>query len=43
MVVVHRVRVTGPLSPYAEGLAGELARLGFTPGSARLQCRWPRI
>jgi site-specific recombinase XerD len=37
MVVVHGVRVTGPLAPYAEGLAGELARLGFTPASARLQ------
>jgi len=37
MVVVHGVRVAGPLAPYAEGLAGELGRLGFTPGSARLQ------
>jgi integrase/recombinase XerD len=37
MVVVHGVRVTGPLAPYAEGLAGELARLGFKPSSARLQ------
>ncbi len=37
MVVVHEVRVTGPLAPYAEGLAGELARLGFKPSSARLQ------
>jgi len=36
MVVVHRVRVTGPLAPYAEGLAGELAQLGFRPSSARL-------
>lgn len=37
MVVVHGVRVTGPLAPYAEGLAGELGRLGFAPSSARLQ------
>ncbi len=37
MVVVHGVRVAGPLELYAEGLAGELARLGFTPSSARLQ------
>jgi site-specific recombinase XerD len=37
MVVVHGVRVAGPLAPYAEGLAGELARLGFKPSSARLQ------
>ena len=37
MVVVHGVRVAGPLAPYAEGLAGELGRLGFTPSSARLQ------
>jgi integrase/recombinase XerD len=37
MVVVLGVRVAGPLAPYAEGLAGELGRLGFTRGSARLQ------
>jgi site-specific recombinase XerD len=37
MVVVHGARVTGPLAPYAEGVAGELGRLGFTPASARLQ------
>lgn len=37
MVVVHGVRVAGPLAPYAEGLAGELGRLGFTPLSARQQ------
>jgi site-specific recombinase XerD len=37
MVIVHGVRVAGPLEPYAEGLAGELARLGFAPASARLQ------
>jgi hypothetical protein len=27
----------GPLAPYAEGLAGELARRAFKPSSARLQ------
>ena len=37
MVVMHGVRVAGPLAPYAEGLAGELGRLGFTPTSARQQ------
>jgi len=37
MVVVHGVRVAGPLEPYAQGLAVELGRLGFTPVSARLQ------
>ena len=30
MEVVNGVRMTGPLAPYATGLAGELARLGFT-------------
>jgi hypothetical protein len=29
--------MTGPLTPYASGLAGELARLGFTEGSANGQ------
>lgn len=29
-----RVRVTGPLAPYAAGFEQELARLGYTPGSA---------
>ena len=29
--------MTGPLAPYASGLAGELARLGFTEGSAKGQ------
>ena len=29
--------MAGPLAPYAAGLAGELARLGFTEGSARGQ------
>jgi site-specific recombinase XerD len=37
MEVVNRVRVTGPLAPYAGGLADELARLGFTQSSARYQ------
>ena len=27
-------RVTGPLQPYAEGFTAELARLGYTSGSA---------
>jgi hypothetical protein len=31
------VRMTGPLAPYASGLAGELARLGLTEGSAKGQ------
>lgn len=34
---VHRVRVVGPLEPYAAGFAAELARLGYTLHSARLQ------
>ena len=37
VVVVYGVRVTGPLAQYAKGLAGELARLGFTELSARCQ------
>jgi integrase/recombinase XerD len=37
MDVVRGVRMTGPLAPYADGLAGELARLGFTEMSARAQ------
>jgi site-specific recombinase XerD len=37
MDVVHGVRMTGPLAPYGNGLAGELARLGFTEMSARGQ------
>src|SRR5487761_1263903 len=37
MDVLHGVRVAGPLAPYAPGLAGELARLGFTELSARCQ------
>ena len=32
-------RIPGPLSPYAGGFEGELARLGFTPWSARHQMR----
>ena len=37
MSVLYRVRMTGPLAPHATGLAGELARLGFTEMSARAQ------
>lgn len=37
MDVLYGVRMTGPLAPHARGLAGELARLGFTEGSARCQ------
>jgi integrase/recombinase XerD len=37
MDVVCGVRMTGPLAQYARGLAGELARLGFTELSARCQ------
>lgn len=37
MDVLHGVRMTGPLAPHATGLAGELARLGFTEMSARAQ------
>ena len=37
MDVLYGVRMTGPLAPYAPGLAGELARLGFTELSARCQ------
>jgi len=37
MDVLYGVRMTGPLAPYATGLAGELARLGFTEMSARGQ------
>jgi integrase/recombinase XerD len=39
MVVVRGVHVVGPLEPYAEGLACELARLGFTELSAGGQLR----
>ena len=37
MDVLYGVRMTGPLAPHATGLAGELARLGFTETSARCQ------
>ena len=37
MDVLHGVRMAGPLTPYARGFAGELARLGFTEFSARTQ------
>jgi site-specific recombinase XerD len=37
MDAFYGVRITGPLVPYASGLAGELARLGFTEGSAKGQ------
>ena len=33
------VQFGGPLAPYAGGFAEELARLGFTPRSARHQVR----
>jgi integrase/recombinase XerD len=34
---VHRVRVVGPLGPYAAGFGAELTRLGYTLFSAREQ------
>jgi integrase/recombinase XerD len=34
-----RVRVLGPLAPYAEGFGAELGRLGYTPLSAANQLR----
>ena len=34
---VQRVRVVGPLEPYAAGFGAELTRLGYTVFSARLQ------
>jgi integrase/recombinase XerD len=34
-----RVRVSGPLSPYAAGYAAELARVGYTASGATLQVR----
>ena len=34
---LHAVGMAGPLGPYARGFAAELARLGFTRGSARKQ------
>lgn len=39
MVEVLRVRVLGPLGPYAVGFAAELTRLGYTLFSARGQLR----
>ena len=45
-----RVRMSGPLAPFASGFAGELARQGFTANSASLQLgvvahlsRWPSV
>ena len=32
-----RVRVTGPLSPYAAGFHGELEARGYSPGTAEVQ------
>lgn len=32
-----RVRMTGPLTPYAEGFAAELARQGYRPNAAANQ------
>jgi site-specific recombinase XerD len=37
MVVVLGARVVGPMEPFAEGFAGELARLGYTVDSSRQQ------
>ncbi|MGH3684705.1 MAG: hypothetical protein ACRDRE_23195 [Pseudonocardiaceae bacterium] len=34
---LHAVGMAGPLGPYARGFAAELARLGFTRGSAQKQ------
>ena len=34
-----RVRVTGPLEPYAAGFASELARVGYTQHSTSHQLR----
>ncbi|MGH3870064.1 MAG: hypothetical protein ACRDSR_00890 [Pseudonocardiaceae bacterium] len=34
---LHGVGMVGPLGPYARGFAVELARLGFTRGSAQRQ------
>ncbi len=39
MSVLSRVRVSGPLEPYAPGFAVELARLGYAPVSAAAQLR----
>ncbi len=37
MAVRPRVRVSGPLAPFAGGFSGELGRLGYTALSTRLQ------
>ena len=37
MVARMKVRISGPLAPFAAGFSGELARLGYTALSARLQ------
>ena len=37
MVARMKVRIAGPLVPFAAGFSGELARLGYTALSARLQ------
>jgi len=39
MVDSCRAKVAGPLAAHVEELRGELARLGYTPGSAELQMR----
>src|SRR5665648_1164464 len=36
MVARTKVRISGPLAPFAAGFSGELARLGYTALSARL-------
>ncbi len=40
MSKVWRSRVGGPLARYADGFRLELARLGYTPGSAEIQVWW---
>ncbi len=37
MSALTRVRISGPLKPFATGFAAELTRQGYTPNSARLQ------
>ena len=37
MSQISKVMVVGPLRWYAEGFRGELARLGYTPGSVEVQ------
>ncbi|MGH8327503.1 MAG: site-specific integrase [Steroidobacteraceae bacterium] len=39
MIDPSRVRVTGPLAPFATGFVAELQRQGYTPGSAVHQLR----